>query len=127
MFELQLRAVVAARKLEVAERGTAAADRGVGAGDPDAVDLDAALNGADAKGHIFLSLNFLADGLGLEHFGGLDLLALLDRGVLLDAVLVKLQFDQANDDGYDLQESAMAAGGVRDESYNAAGEDLSED
>ena len=96
---------MAARKLKIAEGSAATADRCVGARDPDAVDLDAALNSANAEGDVF-SFGLLVDDLCFQHLGRLRLFALVDLGVLLDAVLVILQLDQANEDGSDLDESA---------------------
>ena len=102
---------MAACELVVTERSTATADRCVGARDPDAINLDTALNGANAEGHVFLGL--LADDLRLEHLGRLCLLPLVDLGVLLDAVLVILQLDQSNEEGYNLRKLArMATSGV---------------
>lgn len=92
---------MAARKLEIAEGCTAAANGCVGARDPDAIDLDPTLNGANAEGDVF-SFGFLVDDLCFQHLRRLCLFALVDLGILLDAVLVILQLDQANEDGSDL-------------------------
>lgn len=77
---------MAAREFEVGNRRATAANGGVTAGNPNTVDLDAALDGADSERNVFPG--FFA--LRFQHFRRLYLLALFDLGVFGDAVPVIL-------------------------------------
>jgi len=80
----------------------AAASRSVGARDPDAINLDAALDCANTKGDLVLGLFVnLRYRLGLEHFGSGRAFALVDLAVLANLVLVIPEFEQAKEDGED--------------------------
>jgi hypothetical protein len=87
--QLELGVVEATGQLFAHNGSTATANRSVGTRDPDTVNLDTALNGANTKGNLVLGL-FLDMGywLRLEHLGSRRAFALLDLAVLADLVLV---------------------------------------
>lgn len=104
MRELQLGSVVARRSLAIADnRRPAAANWRVGLGNPDTVDLDTALDGANTKGDLVLGLLAdSSDGLRLEHFWCLGFLALVDLTIFADPVAIVPKFQKAKENGDNL-------------------------
>lgn len=100
--KLELRVVEAARQLFACDGSPAAADGGVGSRNPNAVDLDAALDGTNAEWDLVLGLFAdLGYRLGLEHLRRLHAFALVDLAVLAELVFVKGDLDEANEDSQD--------------------------
>lgn len=98
--ELELGVVEAARKLLAHDGSPAAADGGVGSGDPDTIDFDTTLDSTDTERNLVLGLLVqFGYRLGLEHFRGLRILALVDFAVLAHLVLVVGELDETTKDG----------------------------
>ena len=100
--ELELRVVEAARQLFARDGSPAAANGSVGSRNPNAVDLDTALDGTDAEWDFILSLfAHLSYRLSLEHLRRLHAFALVDLAVLAELVFVEGDLDEANEDSQD--------------------------
>lgn len=109
--ELELRVVEAARELLAHDGSPAAADGGVGSGDPDTVDFDTTLDSTDTEWDLILGLLVqFRHRLRLEHFRRLRILALVDFAVLAQPVLVIGKLDKTTKDGDNDSASKNLAG-----------------
>lgn len=84
-------------ELGVVDRSPTATNGRIGSGNPNAVDLDTALDCTNTEGDFVLCLfAYLSYRLGLEHLRRLRAFALVDLAVLAEPVLVEGDLDKTN-------------------------------